>query len=86
VVGEPKCPGMQELDCQIAGYCDAGKGVVRARTVSSMLGPNTRDHGCPVAARHTRHAIALQDNPKSKSLGITRTCAGGCWGPSSDVD
>ncbi len=86
----PSASGVQELDSQIAGYCDAGKSVVRARTVSRQHArprrPNTRDHGCPVAARHTRRAIALQDNPKRKSLGMTGTCAGSCWGPSSDVD
>jgi hypothetical protein len=55
VVGEPKCPGMQELDCQIAGYCDAGKGVVRARTVSSMLGHNAQTPG--IMAAQSLHGI-----------------------------
>lgn len=42
-------PNAQELDSRIAGYCDAGKSVVRAPTLQKVLGHDTQTLGMMAA-------------------------------------
>jgi hypothetical protein len=42
-------PNAQELDSEIAGYCDAGKNAVRARTMKKVLGRDSQTFGIMAA-------------------------------------